>query len=391
MSFETDDHVTTEPDGTLVSIARLDGRPFMKLVIPAGAMKLADQNSVPKEAEVDAVASFVEAAGELEREPFFGPDEKRTWSHSGENRWVFELGDRFHFRSALISFRRIWLKDEASNFERISGVLWRYCYSVEQRVQLCWAREICGNAKREKMHPPFVLEMSGSDVVDLWLNTVFAHGGTDRARRHQRKHFDEAVTKFGQGSLEYVFRNVVHELGTQYISVANRIGKLFLQHWESSFRMKPTFRIGSPFGLASRERTKEGHLIVRRASSAHSPNETFDQRLSRILERREFESLHRIIGFIDLQDENLVGLVLRSRDFEQFGQALRHEIRIVAEVDKDFQHYGKSFRASTHVGSLAKGFAPVYVYGDLLIVTNALGLRFLNEEFTELKRVLIEE
>jgi hypothetical protein len=391
MSLEMDNRLTTEPDGTLVSIARLDGKPFMKLMIPVKATKLADPSSVPQATEVDAVASFVEAAGELEREPFFGLDEKRTWSHSGENRWVFELGDRFHFRSALISFRRIWLKNEASNFERVSKILWRYCHSLDQRVKLSWARELCANAKREKKHPPFVLELSGSDVIDLWLNTVFAHGGTDSARRHQRKDFDDAVSKFGQGSLEYVFRNIVHELGTEYIGVANVVAKPLLQHWKSSFNITPSFKIGSPFGLSSRERTKEGHIIVRRASSAHSPNETYDQRLARILERHEFESLHRIIGFMDLQGENLVRLVLRSRDFQQFSKSLRYETRVEQELNKDFGHYGKSFRASTHVGSLGKGFNMIYVYDDLLIVTTEVGLHFLNEDFTALKKVLIEE
>src|SRR4051812_20613663 len=48
--------------------------------------------------EVDAVASLVEAAGELDVEPFFGVDEPfTTTSGSSEYRIVYQLGDRFHF------------------------------------------------------------------------------------------------------------------------------------------------------------------------------------------------------------------------------------------------------------------------------------------------------
>jgi hypothetical protein len=48
--------------------------------------------------EVDAVASLVEAAGELDLEPFFSVDEPfTTTSGSSEYRIIYQLGDRFHF------------------------------------------------------------------------------------------------------------------------------------------------------------------------------------------------------------------------------------------------------------------------------------------------------
>src|SRR6266478_5990691 len=76
----------------------------------------------PTQTEVDKVASFVEAAEELAREPFFGPDEPRRKISIGDER-LFEVGDRFHFRSPLISFRRIWLNDEPSNAYTVCKLL----------------------------------------------------------------------------------------------------------------------------------------------------------------------------------------------------------------------------------------------------------------------------
>ena len=63
---------------------------------------------------VDQIASFVEACAELKNEPFFGKDEKLSFRSSG-NRWTFTFGDRFHFRSALISFRRLWINRSPIN------------------------------------------------------------------------------------------------------------------------------------------------------------------------------------------------------------------------------------------------------------------------------------
>jgi hypothetical protein len=59
--------------------------------------------------DVDRVASFVEACFELGKEPFWGKDEKLGFQ-GAEDRWTFTFGDRFHFRSALISFRRLFMK-----------------------------------------------------------------------------------------------------------------------------------------------------------------------------------------------------------------------------------------------------------------------------------------
>src|SRR5262249_13351287 len=72
--------------------------------------------------EVDRLASFIEACGELEKEPFFGRDEKLSFRSAGQVS-TFTFGDRFHFRSALISFRRLWMPREPSHWEKVVSVL----------------------------------------------------------------------------------------------------------------------------------------------------------------------------------------------------------------------------------------------------------------------------
>lgn len=71
--------------------------------------------TTPTPQEVDSLGAFIEAVEELEREPFFRPDDKlKIVIQNGKTR--YEFGDRFHFRSALVSFRRVWLEGEASYF-----------------------------------------------------------------------------------------------------------------------------------------------------------------------------------------------------------------------------------------------------------------------------------
>ena len=85
-------------------------------------MSIGDQ---PTQDDVDSLASFVEAVGELDSEPFFSRDEPRKLSSSGD-KFTYHLGDRFHFRSALITFRRIWMKGDAENFEHVCNVIWKF-------------------------------------------------------------------------------------------------------------------------------------------------------------------------------------------------------------------------------------------------------------------------
>ena len=57
--------------------------------------------------DVDAVASLVEAANELDFEPFFGKDEQFSQCGSAEHKMIFKLGDRFHFRGLHLETRAV--------------------------------------------------------------------------------------------------------------------------------------------------------------------------------------------------------------------------------------------------------------------------------------------
>jgi hypothetical protein len=387
MALEMSNDLVAKSDGTSEVYAYLDGARIFRLDVPKSASTF-QQAPPPSQRDVDCVASFVEAAEELAREPFFGPDEKRSFSHGGSTQ-TFHLGDRFHFRSALISFRRIWMSGEISNFYTVYGILWRHAKSVEERLPLLWARGFIQNAEKEKRNYPLTLEISGKDLVDLWINTVFAHGGGDEKRRHKRVDFDRFVSQCGHAPLEYSFRMVVWNMGLQYIHVSNSCCRPALERWKAELQLQPSFQIGAAFGTSTRERTKEGHIIIRRASSEYAADETFDQRLRRILDRSQFSNLKFIFSNIDLGDKNLVRLVMGAADFSSIAGALGYEIQIVDVLSDKPGDYREGFRGSSGLWD-GKRRSGIQLFG-LSLVTDATGLEILNGLIADLKRTLLSD
>ena len=122
---------------------------------------------------VDQVASFVEACAELKNEPFFGKDEKLSVRSSG-NRWTFTFGNRFHFRSALISFRRLWMPTEPSNWVEVVEILKNPDLPKGTTLSAEYHEKNIRAVISREAHW-LNLKMPSSRIINLWLNTVFAH------------------------------------------------------------------------------------------------------------------------------------------------------------------------------------------------------------------------
>lgn len=129
----------------------------------------------PTQDEVDSLASFVEAIAELANEPFFSRDEPRKLTHAS-GKFTYHLGDRFHFRSALITFRRIWMKGDAENFDHICNIIWKYSTPPPNDF-LKFIRNSVREHLEQRPDWPRPIGITGRELVDLWLNAVFAHSG----------------------------------------------------------------------------------------------------------------------------------------------------------------------------------------------------------------------
>lgn len=281
--------------------------------------------------EVDAVASLVEAAGELDLEPFFGVDEQFiTTSGSSEYRIMYQLGDRFHFRSALISFRRIWMPSEPSYWRNVAEILSRSEIPARIRTQASLQAQIIENFI-SGFDPRTDKEMGRKKMVDLWLNTVFAHGGIaadDKRSHNKRSDFEAAADKYGQDRFEFGFRMCVKLAGEMFRALSKDAATPALDVFKHELSLQPSFRIGAAFGTKRKEATKHGELIIRQASSEYFSEETFEQRFQRILRRRHLQSLSFILHQFDLTPVDVLKAVFAAASFASFIEKLGGSLEV---------------------------------------------------------------
>ncbi|MGH8048468.1 MAG: hypothetical protein ACREKL_14595 [Chthoniobacterales bacterium] len=335
----------------------------------------------PTQEEIDSLALFLQATVELGNEPFFSRDEPRGLSKAGE-RMTFHLGDRCHFRSALITFRRIWIDGDREFFPNISKILRSYLTDEETTALNAVEQRIAATRKSKSN---FGVQMSGSEVIELWLHAVFAHSGTSK----QRQQFDQTIENYGHGAFEYTCRFLVGEIGRAYQEVAIRFVVPLLDDWHTRFASAPSFSMGSAFGTKRREKTKEGHLIIRKGSSEYFSEETYEQRFRRILGRyRNLDSSFQVLPF---SDRELLKLVLKHNCFEAIVEESDFEIAIVEHVP-DPQTLMNQPGPSNWVGLDSIGetnWSAIFFREDIATV-NQDGLNILNALFQQFKAELID-
>ena len=338
----------------------------------------------PTQDEVDSLASFVEAVAELDAEPFFSRDEPRKLS-SVRDKFTYHLGDRFHFRSALITFRRIWMKGDAENFDHICNIIWRFT-TPPPNVFLKFIRDAVHKELNEAPNWPRPIDVTGRELVDLWLNAVFAHSGL-KGRTKLRHQFDALIDRYGSGRLEFAFRHIVWALGIQYKNVV-QLAKNLLENWDSQFGMKASFRPGSAFGTKRRERTSDGELIMRESSSEYFSEESYEQRFARIIGRHEFSSLQSLLKTLQFTDREFVRIVLKHDTYA----AIVHESMFALRIVPRMPEKPESIEGLQFFGGLVdhrRGLSSRVFASETEIVTDADGLTILDGLLRDFKRELI--
>lgn len=274
----------------------------------------------PSQDEVDSLAAFIEAAEELQQEPFFGPDEKLTLGHDGKNYYCV-FGDRFHFRSALVSFRRIWLNDEASHFYRVLKIINKY-ESEEWCVKM-WVPMIRQQHQQtENALVAHTSNLNTRQLVNLWLNAVFAHNNIAQKKKSpkyfDRVDFERYAKELEYAFFEYSFRRAVRHFGLCYRNLLKCVARPVLESWKNKHGLVPSFEIGAPFGCGMEETTKDGVKITRRASSQYWNPESPEQKLNRFLSRHEFERFGNVLKHMDVP--NLAEIL---NEAESYGDILK--------------------------------------------------------------------
>jgi uncharacterized protein (DUF1684 family) len=339
----------------------------------------------PSQLEIDLLAVFIETAEELRHEPFFDLYENTRYSTQDKKLYVIEFGDRFHLRSALIPFRRMWRNGEDSYYADILDLIVKY--EPNAAPAAASFRSTHERLETKPALPPHVT-LPGKEVVDGWLYSVFVHTNLKRSRTrpgdYDRRIFEQNVKAFGHAWYEYAFRETVRSAGWTYFQIVDWLAQPLFNRWRAA-KYEPSFQISYAFGTAKREKMPDGTVIIRRSSSLYGVDETLIQKFFRLL--RRFSNLKDIFKSLRMSDEELLKRFVEARSIRELIKAAGFEFHLADYYKpKDGDVYGT---ATLH-DSVTNEFGSYCSTRDWLIIASKSALRSWSREFRQFKALLVD-
>jgi hypothetical protein len=354
------------------------------------AKKPATPRQIPDQQEVNYLALFIEAAEELQREPFFGEREGSSASKPGDNRPA-HFGNRFQFRSALISFRRIWRKDQPSHFFDI-------CRLIEE-----FEGSGAGLAAIRDQHQEYALRrwkdfpLSSEQVVEVWLKAVFAETNlklSKMARWRDRIDFDQLAKGCDAAFLESVCRTTVSAIATCYFHLL-KIARPALARWEKDYGLRPEFQIGATDGPPPARAEANAPIVTSKPSTEHVGNETRQQRFERILSREPFKGLKAILATLHSDRAVVSGAVSSASSYQELVTKLGYAFVLTKQIHLQdcYSRLGPAggIRAALPYHDIASySTLATVVNFDATVTTTPKSAAFFNERLLELKTQLMD-
>lgn len=188
--------------------------------------------------EFDRIALFIAVASELRSEPFLCADNHETLSPFRSS--TSEASDVIaHFchpaflKSAILPFRRLWLKSEKCAFEKVHPLVFQhhhdqngvsayrdfidnlYTTTLDQPVDKDWAKD------------------SVRDILNIWIYTQALHAGqrensiglTLNMKDPKLEDFDRKARNIGREKFEFLFRTSIRMVGGIYVEFLNRFAE----------------------------------------------------------------------------------------------------------------------------------------------------------------------
>ena len=226
------------------------------------------------------------------------------------------------------------------------------------------------------------LKMRSDRIIDLWLNTVFAHGGLEG--KNKRSDFEATVDQYGHAVFEFCFRSLVRKIGFEFLNISSMAAKPALDFYSQKAGLSPSFRIGAAFGEKRKEQTKEGHLVVREGSSEFFSEETLEEKFTRVLERYENREIQLVSKNLDVSVNELLRAVLNHLSLPQLLVALDGRLEIKALKFGEVIP-GEKFRAGWAINR-----SPINVLDDCVVITDEEGAKALDVALGKFRQQLLK-
>jgi hypothetical protein len=152
-----------------------------------------------------------------------------------------------------------------------------------------------------------------------------------------------------------------------------------LAFYAETYQLNPSFKMGAAFGLERKEKTDEGHVIIRKGSSEFFSEEKFEERFFRILERHNHADIKFLLNHLSKEKPVLIRAVLRGNKISELIEILEGRLCVVnKKTDDSFERNG--LMASC---SMAGGRMEVFTGG--VVETHLDAISALDEMLTRFK------
>jgi hypothetical protein len=281
------------------------------------------------------------------------------------------------------------MKNEPSNFHSCCNILWLKTPQVQPGLLQSWREDVKRVTKGKAM--PFLgsqtaIALTNEEIIDLWLYAVFAHVSIGR-NGDKRKRFEECLEKFGQAPMEYAFRMAVFWMSIPYRNMADHNARPFLAHWWTA-GLRPSFKIGSPFGVKLTETTPEGHVLVRKGSSKYYNEESVESMFERVSSRQQHRDMKSLLDSLGVTTSQKLKLVLWSKNVEELIEKGGRELVVEVMTTNGFPVGRPNVRSMFTLFDLPTRTKSVVIVEETKIATDTVGLTLLNQGLQSLRSQL---
>lgn len=317
----------------------------MTLIVLNQNPKTREMSTSTEQSDCDALALFIEAVEELRSSPYF-QEEYRSLSLSvGQDEPLksatAKLPDENIVRSTLIPFRRVWQKEEPSNYHRVANIIKKLVPDECDYVDDFMFKGHDARAARLMEIPESTL--SPADTIDIWLNNVYFHGGKKaRAGKFTRTDFEREEAAIGPARFKFHFFMTISAASISFanlLPIARHALRLLAQRG-----VNPSFV----------PRTKTTGVLQ------FTPGFTPDQnaiahKIWRLRRRRAYGALNQFMDYAKLKDSKVARLTRAHETFPSFVSAIGLLLRKLGNEYPDMKQYNL-----TGIGGFMDDHAVVY-------------------------------
>jgi len=287
-------------------------------------------------------------------------------------------------RAMLVPFRRVWQQREPCQYLKVANILKKYVPELRGFIDSV----LLDREGPPVTRPPWCKDMNLSltDVVDLWLNTRYLHvGKTARQGRFTRQDFERDRSQIGPVPFEFYFLSAVHEAGICFFNIL-QCAQSFLRD-SAQHDLVPSFAFEPD---AAQE-------YVERTTPDFTPEEDSPrQRVWRLRRRRHYDGLNGFLDLVACPDERAAQLISQCQCFDEFVIEFNVDLEHAAHFNDlnqdDFTHFRPcidNYPATVKNRRSRRGF--VWKRRNGTLVWGEDYVPVLRDQYIEFRQALMQE